>query len=97
LPVPSLVQVGSELTVPARLAHVPHREPLNSLTMIVDWLPRTAHATCPVETWAQEGLPKPATLPVEMKLPQDPHANGHNPSRVNKPILAIRVIILDFI
>jgi hypothetical protein len=65
--------------------------------MIVDWLPRTAHATCPVETWAQEGLPKPATLPVEMKLPQDPHANGQNPSRVNKLILAMCFVILDFI
>jgi hypothetical protein len=32
LPVPSLVQLGSELTVPARLVHVPHVEPLNSLT-----------------------------------------------------------------
>jgi|HubBroStandDraft_6_1064221.scaffolds.fasta_scaffold1678834_1 hypothetical protein len=90
------VQLGSELTVPARLVHVPHAEPLNSLTMIADLLLRTAHATCPVETSAQEGLPKPVTLPVEMKLPQDPHANGPNPSRLKKLILAIRSIILDF-
>jgi hypothetical protein len=96
LPVPSLVQVGSELTVPDRLDHAPHLEPLNSLTMIVDWLLRTAHATCPVETWAQEGLPKPGTFPVEMKLPQDPQASGHNPSRVNKLIFAVSVMILDF-
>jgi hypothetical protein len=96
LPVPSLVQLGSELTVPAKLVHVPHAEPLNSLTMTADWLLRTAHATCPVETWAHEGLPTPVAIPVDLKLPQDPHANGHNPSRVNKPILAIRIMILDF-
>jgi hypothetical protein len=31
-----------------------------------------------------------------MKLPQDPQASGHNPSRVNKLIFAVSVMILDF-
>jgi hypothetical protein len=65
--------------------------------MIADWLLRTAHATCPVETWAQDGLPIPVALPVDLKLPQDPHASGHTPSKVNKANLATRVIILDFV
>jgi len=64
--------------------------------MMADLLLRTAQATCAVETGAQDGLPIPVAFPVEMKLPQDPHANGDNPSRVNKPIFAIRIIILDF-
>jgi hypothetical protein len=57
---------------------------------------RTAHTALPLGTKAQEGLPTPVAFPVETKLPQDPHANGHNPSRVNKLIFAIRLIILDF-
>lgn len=50
LPVPSLVQLGSELTTPAK--------------------------TCPVETGAQDGLPIPVALPVEMKPPQVADAAG---------------------
>jgi hypothetical protein len=41
-------------------------------------------------------LPKPAAVPVEIKLPQEAHASGHNPSRVNKLIFAVSVMILDF-
>jgi hypothetical protein len=69
LPFPSLVQLGSELTAPATLFHVPHVVPLNLLTMMVDVPLRTAHATCPVETGAQDGLPIPAAVPVGVKLP----------------------------
>jgi hypothetical protein len=32
-----------------------------------------------------------------MKLPQEAHAEGHDASRVNRRIFAMRVIILDFI
>src|ERR1700685_3720685 len=76
LPLPSLVQLGSELTAPARLFHVPHAVPLNSLTMMADLPLRTAHATCPVETGAQDGLPMPVALPVETKLPHEAQAAG---------------------
>jgi hypothetical protein len=76
LPVPSLVQLGSELTTPAKLFHAPHFVPLNSLTMMTDLPLRTAHATCPVETGAQDGLPIPVALPVEMKPPQVADAAG---------------------
>jgi hypothetical protein len=72
LPVPSLVQLGSELTAPAKLFHAPHFFPMNSLTMMTDLPLRTAHATCPVETGAQDGLPIPVALPVEMKPPKAP-------------------------
>jgi hypothetical protein len=37
---------------------------------------RTAHATSPVETDAQDGLPIPVALPVEMKLPHVADAAG---------------------
>jgi len=76
LPVPSLVQLGSELAAPAKLFHAPHFFPLNSLTMMTDLPHRTAHATCPVETGAQDGLPIPVALPVEMKPPQVADAAG---------------------
>jgi hypothetical protein len=76
LPAPSLVQLGSELTVPAKLFHVPHFVPLNSLTMMTDLPLRTAHATCPAETGAQDGLPIPVAVPVEMKPPQVADAAG---------------------
>jgi len=44
--------------------------------MMADLLLRTAHATCPVETGAQDGLPMPVAVPVEMKLPHEAHAAG---------------------
>jgi|SRR5271154_474963 hypothetical protein len=44
--------------------------------MMADLLLRTAHATCPVETGAQDGLPIPVAVPVEMKLPHAAHAAG---------------------
>src|SRR6516162_4973192 len=77
-PAPSLVQLGSDWTVPARLVHAPQVAPLNSLTMTVDRLLRTAHATWLVETSAHEGMPIPVAVPVEMKLPQLAHAAGHS-------------------
>jgi hypothetical protein len=44
--------------------------------MMTDLPLRTAHATCPVETGAQDGLPTPVALPVEMKPPQVADAAG---------------------
>jgi hypothetical protein len=77
LPVPSLAQLGSELTVPARLVHaVPHAVPLNSFTMMAALPLRTAQTTWSVETWAQDGTPTPVPVPVEMKVPQLAHADG---------------------
>jgi hypothetical protein len=74
LPFPSLVQLASELTVPVRLFQVPHEVPLKVLTMMADLLLRTAHATSPVETCAQDGLPIPVAVPVEIKPPHEAHA-----------------------
>ncbi|SPE32422.1 hypothetical protein SBA7_1220002 [Candidatus Sulfotelmatobacter sp. SbA7] len=77
LPAPSLVQLGSELTVPARLVQlVPHAVPLNSFTIMAALPLRTAQTTRSVETWAQDGTPTPVPVPVEMKLPQLAHADG---------------------
>jgi hypothetical protein len=95
-PEPLLVQLGLDATEPGRLVHVPHEVPLNSLTINVLFPLRTAHTALPLGTKAQEGLPMPVALPVEVKLLQEAHADGHNASRVNKLILAIRLIILDF-
>ena len=44
--------------------------------MMTDLPLRTAHAMCPVETGAQDGLPTPVALPVEMKPPQVADAAG---------------------
>jgi hypothetical protein len=44
--------------------------------MMTDLPLRTAHATGPVETGAQDGLPIPVALPVEMKPPQVADAAG---------------------
>ena len=46
LPAPSLVQLGSELTAPAKLVHLaPHAVPLKTLTMMADFPLRTAQTT----------------------------------------------------
>jgi hypothetical protein len=84
LPAPSLVQLGSELTVPASLDHVPHDVPLNWFTMMADAKFRTAHATRPVEACAQDGLPMPVAVPVDTKLPQLADAEGANPRQAYK-------------
>jgi hypothetical protein len=94
LPVPSLVQLGSELTVPARLFHVPHFVPLNSLTIRAEAPLRTAHATSPVETGAQDGLPMPVAVPVEMKLPHVAHESGASPRQIDKSSMRTNI---DFI
>src|SRR5580704_16069825 len=39
---------------------------------------RTAQATRPAETGAQDGLPTPLAVPVDTKLPQLAHAEGAN-------------------
>jgi hypothetical protein len=44
--------------------------------MMADLPLRTAHATSKVETDAQDGLPIPVALPVEMKLPHVADAAG---------------------
>src|SRR5260370_9121985 len=77
LPAPSLVQLGLELTGPARLFHVPHVVPLNRFTMMADLPLRTAHATWLPETWAQDGVPIPVPVPVEVQLPQLAHSARH--------------------
>src|ERR1019366_2367491 len=76
LPFPSLVQLGSEKTVPVRIFHVPHESPLNVLTMMADLLLRTAHATCPVMTGAQDGLPVPVRLMMKKRIHHEAHAAG---------------------
>jgi hypothetical protein len=70
LPAPLLVQLGSELTVPTKLVHFPHVDPLNSFTMTAAFPLRTAHTTCPLDTSAQDGLPMPVVVPGDTKLPQ---------------------------
>ena len=55
LPSPSAVQLGLELTVPERVFQVPQEEPLNSLTMSVDFAVSTAQATWSLDTEAQDG------------------------------------------
>jgi hypothetical protein len=95
-PDPLLVQLGLDATEPTRLAHVPHELPLSSFTIIVLFPLRTAHAALPVETKAQEGLPIPVAFPVGMKLPQDPHADGHNPSPAHiSTYTTVRFIIVS--
>jgi hypothetical protein len=78
LPAPLLVQLGSELTVPTMLVHVPHFVPLNSLTMTAAFPLRIAHTTCPLDTSAQDGFPMPFAVPVDTKLPQLAQAEGAN-------------------
>jgi hypothetical protein len=54
---------------------------------------RTAHATCPVETGAQDGFPIPLALPVETKLPQLALAAG----AINRQADSTRFIAIFFI
>jgi hypothetical protein len=70
LPVPSLVQLGADTTDPASEVQLPHFVSLYSLTIICAFALSTAQTTCSVDTWAQEGLPIPVVLPVEVKAPQ---------------------------
>src|SRR5579862_140908 len=83
-PAPLLVQLGFDATVPTRFAHVLHAVPLNSLTII--WLDpaRTAQTALPVGTNAQEGLPKPVAVPVEMKLLQAADAGWQDARAAHK-------------
>jgi hypothetical protein len=68
LPFPSLVQLGSELTAPDRVVHVPQEVPLNSLTMTAYFPLRIAHTTWRVVTWAHDGVPIEVPAPVEMNF-----------------------------
>jgi hypothetical protein len=83
-PEPLLVQLGFDATAPTRFVHVPHEVPLNSFTIIALFPLRTAHTALPLETKAQEGFPKPVAFPVEMKLPQEAHADWHDASPAHK-------------
>jgi hypothetical protein len=74
LPFPSLVQLGSELTAPARVIHVPQDVPLNSLTMTAYFPLRIAHTTWLAATWAHDGVPIEVPAPVEMNFPQTAQA-----------------------
>jgi hypothetical protein len=92
-PEPSLVQLGFEATAPTRLVHVPQELPLSSLTIIALFPLRTAHTALPLETKAQEGLPTPVALPVEVKFPQEAQAEGQDasPKHISRYI-AVRFI-----
>jgi hypothetical protein len=74
LPLPSLVQLGSELTAPARVVQLPQVVPLNSLTMMAYFPLRIAHTTWLVATWAHDGVPIDVPAPVEMNFPQTAQA-----------------------
>jgi hypothetical protein len=60
--------------------------------MMADLPLRTAHATCPVETGAQDGLPIPVAVPVETKFPHVAHAAG----AISRPVDNIRNAAIFF-
>src|SRR5579863_1644583 len=86
-PEPLLVQLGFDAAEPDRFVHVPH-ELLNSFTIRLLFPLRTAQTALPLETKAQEGLPMPVALPVEVKFPQEAHAAGQDasPKHISKHI-----------
>jgi hypothetical protein len=65
--------------------------------MMADVPLRTAHATFPVETGAQDGLPKPVAVPVEMKLPQAAQERGANPRQTDKSTRRTAIDFMDIL
>jgi hypothetical protein len=76
LPPPSLAQLGSELTVIAKVFHPFQAVPFSSSTIMAALPVRTAQTTCPVTTNAHDGLPTPVAVPVETNAPQEAEAAG---------------------
>jgi hypothetical protein len=58
---------------------------------------RTAQATFPFEIAAQEGLPKPVAVPVEMKLPQLAQESGASPRQTDKSVRRTAIPFMDIL
>jgi hypothetical protein len=93
-PAPLLVQLGSELTDMARVVHPAHVVPLKWFTMIAALSVRTAHATSFVDTKAQDGLPTPVLVPVEVGVPQLARIPGTNARQADQNIRCRRTRVI---
>jgi hypothetical protein len=77
------VQLGDELTVPAKVFQAAQVVPLKTLTDNVAFALNAAHATELDATAAQDGVPITVPVPAAVIGVHAPHAAGANPKQVS--------------